>query len=237
MPRRKNKHLIRIIVAAVAVIAVILTAAVAAIYLSSTNTQKTPSPKANPALQVGDTFTYKLTGSTVIGDVDTVAPAEFLQYNETDYYKVNITSIQGSQVSLETTWQFKNGTQVTSPQVIDLSTGACAELAGFSYLYPANLNVTDPLYPQETSKLFVNSTSTQQYAHSSRAANYWATEDEFVNSADQSGNTMRYDYISVYFDKQTGMLDQLTRIEFLTNPEIQFTTTWQLTSSNVWAVQ
>src|SRR5271157_5310635 len=228
MPRRKNKHLIRIIVAVVAVIAVVLTAAVAAIYFGSTNTQKTPSLKANPALQVGDTFTYKLTGSTVIGDVDIITPSEFLQYNETDYYKVNITSIQGSQVSLETTWQFKNGTQVTSPQVIDLSTGACAELAGFSYLYPANLNVTDPLYPQETSKLFVNSTSTQQYAHSSRATNYWATEDEFVNSADQTGNTIRYDYISVYFDKQTGMLDQLTRIEFFTNPEIQLTTTWQL---------
>ena len=160
-----------------------------------------------------------------------------MQYNDTDYYRVNITAIEGSQVSLETTWQFKNGTQVTNQQVIDLSTGACAELAGFSYLYPSSLNVTDLLYPQETSKLAVNSTSTQQYVHSSRATNYWATEDEFVDTSDQTGNTARYDYISIYFDRQTGMLVQLTRIEFFTNPEIQLTTTWQLVSSNVWAVQ
>lgn len=58
-----------------------------------------------------------------------------------------------------------------------------------------------------------------------------------VDTADQTGNTARYDYISVYFDRQTGMLVQLTRIEFFTNPEIQLTTTWQLVGSNVWEVQ
>jgi hypothetical protein len=237
MPRRKHKHLTRNIGIAVAVIAIVLGASVAAFYFSGINAKKTQVPTANQPLAVGDTFTYKLSGSTVLGSSDAVTPKEFLQYNNTNYYQVNVTAIEGNQVSLETTWQFKNGTQITNPQVIDLSTGSSAQLAGFSYLYPSNLNVTDPLYPQETSKLAVNSTSSQQYAHSSRATNYWATEDEFVDTTDQSGNTARYDYISVYFDRQTGILDQLTRIQFFTNPEIQLTTTWQLVSSNVWAVQ
>jgi hypothetical protein len=48
---------------------------------------------------------------------------------------------------------------------------------------------------------------------------------------------MRNDFITVYFDKQTGMLDNLTRIEFFTNPQIELITTWQLDSSNVWAVK
>lgn len=237
MPRRKRKHLTRDIGIAVAVIVVVVGASVAALYLTGISAKKNQVPPANLPLAVGDTFSYKLSGSTVLGSSDDVTPKEFLQYNNTDYYQVNVTAIEGNQVSLETTWQFKNGTQITNPQVIDLSSGSCAQLAGFSYLYPSNLNVTDPLYPQETSKLVVNSTSTQQYAHSSRATNYWATEDEFIDTADQSGNTARYDYISVYFDRQTGMLDQLTRIQFFTNPEIQLTTIWQLVSSNVWEVQ
>ena len=48
---------------------------------------------------------------------------------------------------------------------------------------------------------------------------------------------MREDYLGVYFDKQTGMLESLTNIQFYTNPEIEITISWQLTSSNVWAVQ
>jgi hypothetical protein len=216
--------------------AAILTAGFATVYFGGMNTPKTQTSAPNQPLLVGDTFTYKLTGSTVLGSDGAVTPQEFMQYNDTNYYQVKVTAIQGNQVTLETLWQFKNGTQATNPQVIDLSTGSCAELGGFTYLYPANLNVSDQLYPQETSKLIVNSTSTQQYAHSTRTTNYWATEDEFLDTADQTGNTVRYDYIAVTFDKQTGMLDQLTRIEFFTDPEIQLTTTWQLSSSNVWEV-
>ena len=155
MPHRKNKYLTRNIIAAVVIIGVIVTAAIATVYFATVNSQKNKIPLTNPTLEVGDTFTYNLTGSVVLGDVNAVTPGEFLQYNETEYYQVNVTTIQGSQVSLETTWQFKNGTQVRSPQEIDLSNGACEDLSGFKYLYPSNLNVTDLLYPQETNNLVV----------------------------------------------------------------------------------
>lgn len=236
MTRRKHQHLIRSTGIAIAVIVIILIAAVAAFY-SGMNPQKAQTSTANPTLNVGDTFTYKLAGSSVLGSADAVTPEEFMQYNNTDYYQVTVTGINGSQVSIDTTWQFNNGTQITSPQIIDLSTGASADLTGFRYLYPSNLNVTDLLYPKETSGLIVNSTSTQKFANSSRVTNYWSIDNQFVDTSDQTGNTMRDDFIAVYFDKPTGMLDKLTRIEFFTNPEIELTITWQLTSSNVWAVQ
>ncbi|MGO8806230.1 MAG: hypothetical protein ACLQO7_06440 [Candidatus Bathyarchaeia archaeon] len=35
-------------------------------------------------------------------------------------------------MTLETVEQYKNGTQTTNPQVIDLSIGSCAELGGFT---------------------------------------------------------------------------------------------------------
>ena len=216
---------------------VIVSVALAAVYFSSVNSQKSQASAADQALSVGDTFTYKLTGSTVLGNSDVVTPIEFMQYNNTDYYRVTVTKISGTQVWLDTEWQFNNGTQVASVQIIDLSTGTCADLTGFVYLYPSNLTVSSPLFPFGTSGLSVNSTSVQKFSNCRRAIDCWSTEDQFVNSADQTGNTMRYDFIIVNFDKQTGMLVDLTRIEFFTNPEIELTINWELTSSNVWLVK
>ena len=199
-----------------------------------------PAPKPsepNSPLSVGDTFTYNLKGSTVLGSTDVVTPNEFMQYNNTNYYQVKVTGINGTQVFLDTFWLFNNGSQTESPQIIDLSTGRFADSNGFSYLYLSNLNVSDPLYPQGTDKLIVNSTNTQKFVNSSRATNCWSEEDQYVDTSDSTGNTIRDDFITVYFDKQTGMLDSLTRVEFFTNPQIELITTWQLVSSNVWAVK
>ena len=235
MTRRKHRHFQRNVGLASLIIVVLI----AVVIVSGVFSPKAQSPVelASSALSVGDSFTYKLAGYSVLGSQDAVTPAEFMQYNDTDYYQVNVTSISGDQVSLETVWQFRNDTQIISPQVIDLSTGASADPNGFTYLYSPNLKVTQPLYPKESSGQIVNSTSTTKFALSTRATNYWSIEDEYINTADKTGNTFRNDFVGVSFDSSTGMLDKLTRIEFFTNPAIELTITWQLASSSVWAVQ
>ena len=237
MTPRKNRHLLRnvgIVVLIVATVLVVMFMAAAGVIAPK---PQPPVTLTSSTLSVGDSFTYKLAGYTVLGTSDVATPSEFMQYNQTDYYQVNVTGIDGSQVSLETSWRFMNGTQITGGQEINLTSGATADLTGFTYLYQPNLNVTQQLYPQENSGLVVNSTSTTKFADSNRATNYWSVEDEYTNTADQTGNTFRNDFVGAYFDKSTGMLDKLTRIEFFTNPEIELTITWQLTSSNVWTVQ
>ena len=240
MPRRKNSHSKRYAGVALAVIIIMLIAVT--VFYYRLNTKQTIVSKlnpsaSNPSLTVGDTFTYKLKGSTVLGSTNVVIPNEFMQYNDTNFYQVTVAAINGTQVSLDTLWQFNNGTQTTSPQIIDLSTGRIADPNGFSYLYLSNLNVSEYLYPEGNVGLIVNSTSTQTFVNSSRATNCWSEEDQFIDSSDPTGNTMRNDFVTVNFDKQTGMLDNLTRLEFFTNPQIELITTWQLDSSNVWAVK
>ena len=197
----------------------------------------TPFSLSGNNLTVGDTFTYKLTGSSVLGSTDVVTPAYLSQENDTDYYKVTITEINGPHVSLNALWRFLNGTQIESSQIIDLSDGIVSDPNGFWAIYTPNLNVNDLLHPNGSDKLIVNSTGTQKFASSTRTRNFWSTTNQFVDPNDPSGNTMREDYLGVYFDKQTGMLESLTNIQFYTNPEIEITISWQLTSSNVWAVQ
>ena len=237
MTPRRNRHFARKV--GITVLAIMIILVVVFVAMSGVIFPKAQAPVVltSSTLSVGDSFTYKLAGYSVLGSPDAVTPVEFLKYNNTDYYQVNVTSIKGSQVSLETVWQFTNGTKIDSPQVIDLSTGATADLSGFIYLYSPNLNVSQPLYPQENSGLVVNSTSTTKFADSNRGTDYWSIEDEYVNTGDQTGSTLRNDFIGVYFDKSTGILDKQTRIEFFTNPAIELTITWDLVSSNVWTAQ
>jgi hypothetical protein len=211
--------------------------------LTSTSTLLSNSTsKIEPVLQgnnltVGDTFTYKLSGSSVLGDTNAATPAYLSQYNNTDFYEVTITGINGTHVSLNALWRFINGTQVESSQIIDLSDGIVSDPNGFWAIYTSDLSLNDLLHPKGSDKLIVNSTDTQTFATSIRTRNFWSTANQFVDPNDPTGNTMREDYLGVYFDKQTGMLESLTNIQFFTNPEIEITITWQLSSSNVWAVQ
>src|ERR1017187_2368170 len=84
----------------------------------------TPTPTASPipnstptptngtnfvGVNVGDTFTYKLRGDSVLFSSDTTTPAYLSEYNNTDYYQVTITGISGTQVSLNTLWRLTNG--------------------------------------------------------------------------------------------------------------------------------
>ncbi len=69
-----------------------------------------------------------------------------------------------------------------------------------------------------------------------RLRNFWRIAEEFQDSRDPTGNTMRVEYDYVYFDRQTGMLTQLINQQFYNNPMYDLTVTWQLVSSNVWNV-
>ena len=221
---------------ALAVTTVILIAFFYGFYTLGSQASKSTLSQAE-GLKVGDTFTYNLTGSTVLGSGDTVIPAEFYQYNETNYFRVTVTEVNGTQVDLSTTWAFYNGTQVTRPQILDLSNGGEADQNGFFAVYSPDLKVNALIHPKGDDGLIVNSTSTQEFANSSRTMNYWSIEKEFIDSSDPTANTMRNEFMGVYFDEQTGILYKLTHIEFYTNPEIELTITWQLISSNVWVVQ
>jgi hypothetical protein len=180
-------------------------------------------------LKVGDTFTYKLTGVSVLGSVDAVTPDGFSIYNNTDYYQVTITGINGSRVSLNTLWRLLNGTAIASSQTIDISKGIETDPNGFWAIYPSNLNVTDLLHSKGTDGVIVNSTGTNTYSSSTRQTNFWSIEIAFT---DMNGEEYNY----VYFDRQTGMLTSLTNVFQYNNPGLELIINWQLISSNVWDV-
>ena len=152
---------------------------------------------------------------------DAVTPAGFSIYNNTKDYIITVTGISGTKVTLNTVWELLNGTQFASPQTIDISNGNRTDANGFWALYPSNLNKGNLLSPKGFDKQVVNDTQPQSYADSTRLRNFWHIAEEFQDTRDPTGNTMRVEYDAVYFDRQTGMLCRLENHTILQQPDVR----------------
>jgi len=187
-------------------------------------------------VHVGDVFTYKLTGQSVLFSPDAVTPAYFTEYNNTDFYRVTITGVNGTIVSLDTVWSFLNGTQDTGSQWINLTSGDTRDPEGFWALYSSNLNIGDTIHPKGTDNFIVNNTESEPYASGNRLTNYYAIQNTYYDPSDPTQSTYMNDIISLYFDRQTGILTSLTNVQQYNNPSMNLIITWTLTNSTVWAV-
>ena len=229
----KRKRSSKTIYAAVVLLIILIVAAAAVIFVVAN-----PQPKVvTVGVHIGDTFIYNITSTSTLIGLDAVELPGFFQYNQTDYYKITIADVVGTNVSMNTLWRFKNGTEVTGTQLLDIASGQKADENGFWALYPANLNVGDLLRPKGFDGLTVNRTDTRAFADSSRWANFWFIENQFYNVNDPTQSTQRYDYTGVTFDKTTGMLETLTNYQEYNNPAMKATITWNIFNSSVWVVK
>ncbi len=188
-------------------------------------------------VKVGDTFTYGLVGTYNPMAEGATPTAGFSQYNNTEYYMVTITAINGTNVSMNTNWRFKNGTEVTSTQTIDVGNGEKTDEYGFWAIYPANLNIKDNLRPRGYDGTYVNNTDTYTYSTGLvRDRCYWFINNQFYDVRDETRSTLMYDYRNIFFDRQTGMLLSFTNHQFYNNPEKEEVIIWTLKSSSVWQV-
>jgi len=176
-------------------------------------------------------------GSASLQSIDAVVPEDFYQINQTDFYRVTVVDINTSHVALNSLWRFLNGTEINETQHIDLSDGAKSNEYGFWSIYGANLNIGDYLRPNGKDYVKVNNTDTFTYADTVRQRNYFKMENEFRDMRDPTGSTLRYDYISVYFDRETGMLQNLVNYQSYNNPQYTLVITWTLVGSSVWQVK
>jgi hypothetical protein len=213
---------------AIVLLIVLIGSVAAVIYL----TQGTSVKEAIIGVNVGDTFTYSITGTSTLGLGSSESPG-FSELNNTDYYRVAITDVNDSLVSLDTIWRFKNGTEVINQQTIDLSNGMKTDENGFWAIYASNLDKNDLLRPTGFDELIVNSTDSL----GGRQTNFFSIENEFRDITDPTSSTFRYDYIGVNFDKQTGVAITINNVQQYNNPPKNQVITYQLISSSVWTVQ
>ncbi len=228
---RRKKGTSKKIYIAIVLLVILIVAGIALIYATLT----TPKPVV-VGVKVGDTFTYSLQGVSILTSLDAVEPEGFSQYNQTDYYKVVITAINGTRVSMDTKWRFLNGTEVNSSQTIDIANGEKTDENGFWALYTSGLNTGDLLRPKGYDGNTVNNTYSAPYTSGNRMRCYWFITGQFQDMTDPTGSTLMYDYLYMYFDQETGMMVAMQDLRYYNNPERSETLMWTLTNSTVWDV-
>src|SRR3989304_3011541 len=94
------------------------------VLLSLTMVERTWAQVRTPGVAEGNTFIYDVSAYWSSADpLATISP-ELLDMNQTEYVRVGITGVSGSDVTTFTTWQYKNGTVNTLLGSVNLETGA-----------------------------------------------------------------------------------------------------------------
>jgi hypothetical protein len=220
----------RILFIAILLVVIIILAFV--IFLGSQSGQVVPGVKE------GDEFIYDVKGFWSSSDPNATMQETFLQLNATEWFKVTVTGVSGSEVLINTTWRFTNKTELTGQGTVNVETGICYPTNGFYGIYAANLQVNDRLRPLGPDYSTVNQTSTRDYASGTRETNTVSLILSYYNADDADDSTISTwtEYINTHFDRQTGILVELRDTNMYTNPQQTLTIVWALKESNVWTI-
>jgi len=189
-----------------------------------------------PGVEEGDEFIYDVKGFWGSNDPNVTLPENFLQLNMTEWYKITVTGVSDSQVSIDTTWRFTNETELKGTGTVNVETGIYYPTNGFYGVYAANLKTNDRLRPSGIDHSTINQTSTRDYASGTRETNTVSLILQYYDADDPSYSTTWTEYITIHFDRQTGMLVELRDINLYTNPQQTLTIVWKIKESNVWTV-
>jgi hypothetical protein len=181
-----------------------------------------------PGVQVGNEVKYKLTfywNSTTPG---ATPPSSWVDQNNTDYYQATVTSVMETLVELQTDWHFKNGTDITNTEQVDVSTGN----GGSILVYASNLTAGSSLYPLASYPWIISETTTHAYSSGATRLTNHITE----NRTDL-GTDYVYSYVSLYFDQKTGFLvDAYLEDVYTATPDQVFARQITIQESNAWTV-
>src|SRR4030042_6337252 len=164
-----------------------------------------------PGVFQGNTFSYDVTAFWSSNDPSGVVPADLLEINQTEYYRVTISAVSGAEITTETVWHFTNGTETSSFGTINVETGIST--GEFWAIVAGNLGVNDRLHPSGQNYITVNETVMRDYLGGARETNHLILT---LQDSDDTGHFL--EHVDYYFDKQTGMLVQLNDAKVYSNP-------------------
>lgn len=152
--------------------------------------------------------------------------------NDLDYYMIEIVSVASSNVTYQIKARYLNGTEFTTVDWIDVSTGQMAYgTSTFGPVIGANLTAGDKTYLNGYSPT-LNYSETRVFAGTTRQVNRLVTYQSF--SFQNETNSAYYDFV---WDRLSGLIvliDEnvtLTRNGYLTQMQIRLT----IKETNIWA--
>jgi hypothetical protein len=181
-----------------------------------------------PGVAANDVFSYTEKSYWTSSDPTAIIPQNLLEVNNTVWYRVTVTQVASSNVSIFSTWFFTNNTSNGSSGIVDVASGLTYG-TDFYEIIGSNLNVGDLVHPTGTDMLTINATVPRIYQNVERDANLitWTIPPTSGNSQTET--------INLFADKATGMLVELNDTVSISS-QTSYSIIWTLYSSNVWVL-
>jgi hypothetical protein len=187
----------------------------------------------------GDWFSYEIIVSWESTSPDELPPPSYGDWermNGTEWAKITITDVSGTNVSFQYLTHYKNGTEETGNGYIDVDTGDSAQ--GAFTIIAANLDVNDSVYTSgDYSTYTINETRTRAYQDGVRNTNHLNMSHELSWTIGETDYSF-CQTSNFYWDKETGVLAE-DIIDFHNQTGEHQTTlsiATRVTDSNVWVV-
>lgn len=158
-------------------------------------------------------------------------------YNQTEWMRVEITQVSGTNVTMQSVLHFTNGSDDTSSGWIDVDTGDTVNAT--TMIISADLNENDAIYTSgDYSDWLINETITRTYPDGVRETNHINITHAFNYTMPPDIEVDYFYSMNFYWDRPTGILVEES-FEVI-NQTGEYLTAWsmafKLTESNVWVI-
>ncbi len=155
-----------------------------------------------PGVKVGDWAKYDVAFNYSTNDPNPPVTPPPPEYEDMEYYIVEVLSVAGADITYEARIRLKNGTEWSF-------TTTTSVIHGYSYFFiAANLTAGDPLY-SDPAVIPINATLLKTYAGATREVNYIDMESD----VDGPYGYRLISAIQAYWDRATGILDELIQYQ------------------------
>ena len=190
------------------------------------------APERVPGVHVGDWAKYDLAVNYSTNDPHPPVSPPPPGIREIEYYKVEVLSLTGTNITFQTIIHFKNGTETTMVTWTDISG---ASPMGPPFFIAANLSAGDPVYLNRPSPT-INATLMRSYAGVQREVNYIHMESD-ISPAPYRAHSLA----EIYWDRATGILDELIKtMQYQKIPEHYLTHVFVrllMKETNIWGAK
>ncbi len=186
-----------------------------------------------PGVNQEDFFRYDIYSQWSTSNASLTAPAYLLDINNTRWFNITISSVQGINVTARTAQRFANGTDDNRLVTLDVDSGNMYFMYGFQGFFDANLTAGDLLRPSgnNTIPITINQTISRDYASGKRDTNVVSVSYPVTDLSNSSIGTTTVTY---YIDKATGVL--VERKDYTEFADQNGSENWILKETNLWAI-
>jgi hypothetical protein len=188
-----------------------------------------------PGVKAGDWVKYAISVNYTTDDPN--PPVNIPEIEDLEYYKVIILSVVGTNVTYDTIMHFRNGTEMSMPSWIDVSSGEMnyGAVAEFGPVIAANLTAGDKVYLNQFAPT-LNTTEMGTYAGSEREVNYLYISQNLTYPGSPQQQYFEYD---LCWDRTSGIFVAINETAFMTDSDKGYTTSITLklfiTETNIWS--